>query len=97
MAQGDSHLPELRRLIQDPYTDNNEEKMRIFAERFFPNTGHADFSDIIPEGISQDLRHIVHPWAAPTGSTGDTQAEDGNTMRIQISLQITVDQLKELV
>jgi len=97
VAQGDPHLPELRRSTQDPYTDNNEEKTRILAERFFPNTGHADLSDIIPEGTPQDLHHIVHPWAAPTGNAGDTQAEDGSTMRIPISPQITADQLKELV
>ena len=42
----DFYLPDLRRSIEDPLTDNNTTKTNIFAAKFFPKTGIVDFSDI---------------------------------------------------
>ena len=41
----DPYLPVLRQTEQDQYTNNNGEKTKILAERFFPSTGQADLQD----------------------------------------------------
>lgn len=46
LAQGDPHLPRLRRGPDDIPTQDNAAKATILAERFFPQTGDADLSDI---------------------------------------------------
>ena len=38
----DPHLPALRWTEQDQYTNDNGEKTKILAKRFFPNTGQVD-------------------------------------------------------
>jgi len=42
---GDPHLPALRRTEEDQYTNNNGEKTKILAERFFPSAAQADLQD----------------------------------------------------
>ena len=45
-AKVDPQLPDLRRSIEDPFTDNNITKADIFAAKFFPKTGIVDFNNI---------------------------------------------------
>ncbi len=42
----DFYLPDFRKSIEDPLTDNNTIKMDIFVIKFFPETGVMDFNDI---------------------------------------------------
>lgn len=45
-TQADPHLPPLRRTDQEEVTDNNVLKTAILTEKFFPQTGQADVSDL---------------------------------------------------
>ena len=42
----DFYLPDFKRSIKNPLTDNNTTKVDIFAAKFFPKTEIMDFSDI---------------------------------------------------
>src|SRR6266702_4767362 len=42
----DFYLPDFRKSIEDPLTNNNTIKMYIFVIKFFPETGVMDFNDI---------------------------------------------------
>ena len=46
IAKADFYLPDLRRSIEDPLTDNNIEKTEILAASFFPKTGVTDLNNI---------------------------------------------------
>jgi hypothetical protein len=45
----DPHIPALRRTARDPLTQDNRQKVEILAEKFFPQVGSADLSDINEE------------------------------------------------
>ena len=63
-GQPGPHLPALRRTTHDQPTQDNAEKMKILAEKFFPATGQADLSDTaggIHEGNSIAVPQEVSP------------------------------------
>ena len=58
---GDPYLPALRRIEQDQYTNNNEEKIKILAERFFPGAGQADLQDTSSQSLPPpiEISHTI--------------------------------------
>ena len=61
VAKADPHLPDLRRSIRDPLIDNNATKANIFAAKFFPKTGIADFSNIVLEATTEQKALDISP------------------------------------
>jgi reverse transcriptase-like protein/retrotransposon-encoded endonuclease len=62
-AHTDPHLPPLRRTDQDEITSDNERKAAILAEKFFPQAGQADISDL------QEAQYPANRIPIPTGVT----------------------------
>jgi Reverse transcriptase (RNA-dependent DNA polymerase)/Endonuclease-reverse transcriptase len=70
-SQPPIHLPAMRKTEQDTSTDDNNEKIKILTDKFFPNEEQADLSDIdsetqperilnlLPEVTEQDLEQII--------------------------------------
>ena len=52
----DPHLPPLRRLGESLATSDNDEKVKILTENFFPQLALADLSDITGEALVTCLR-----------------------------------------
>ena len=58
---GDPYLSVLRWTEQDQYTNNNEEKIKILAERFFPGAGQADLQDTSSQSLPPpiEISHTI--------------------------------------
>ena len=65
IPQDDPHLPGLRRSSDNTPTADNEERMRILAEKFFPTTGNADLSDIGDEEQPERRLIDISPNTSP--------------------------------
>jgi len=57
----DPHLLDFRRSIKDPLIGNNIIKANIFAVKFFPKTGIADFNDMAIEAIRDQTALDISP------------------------------------
>jgi len=55
------HLPDLRRSIKDPLTDNNTTKADILIAKFFPKTRTADLRDTKIEAITEQRTLNISP------------------------------------
>jgi hypothetical protein len=64
--RADPHLPVLRETPDHPLQQDNKEKTRILAEKFFSSIEQADLSDI--DGESQPLRNVeLDPYITKEG------------------------------